>query len=165
LTGAVAHIAVPPLAVKAIEDSENIEQLIPAALNLRDRYLGLRSWLAEYQKALDEEDEGQQLKYERLLREISRSLQVQYGAKDSGGSGLSLSTFFFKLDLSRSLVDKLRNSFGVRSALCDLVMTARGNKAIERLIAMFGEGKSLLGRDVLGALQSRYSAKGTASTP
>lgn len=162
LTGAVAHISMPPFAVRAIEESDNIEQLIPAALNLRDQHTELRRWISEYQKALDEEDEGRQLKYEKVLKEVSRSLQVKYGAKEGGGTGLSISTSFFKLDLPKSLADRVRNSFGVRAALCNLVLAPRGMKALEKLLAMLGEGSSILGRDVLRGLQSKYSVKAAA---
>lgn len=162
-SGSVAHISIPPLAVRAIEDSDNLEQLLPSALNLRDKHVELRRWLAEYQAALDVEDEGQQLKYERVLRDISRSLQAQYGAKDAGGTGVSISTSFFKLDLPKSLVDRVSNSFGVRSTLCNLLLAPRGLKATEKLLAMLDEGKTLLGRDVLLGLQSKYSVEASAA--
>lgn len=161
ISGSVAQISVPPIAVKVIEDIDNIEQLIPAALNIRDKHAELRSWIARYQQAIDEEDEGQQMKHEKVLRDISRSLQVQYGAMEGSTSGISLSASFFQLDLPKSLLDKVRNSFGVRSSLCKLVMAPRGVKALEKLLAMLGEGKSLLGRDILIALQARYSAEQT----
>jgi hypothetical protein len=159
LFGSVAHVSIPPLAVKAIEDADNIEQLIPAALNLRDQHKELRLWISEYQCALEEEDERRQLKYEKVLRDISSSLQTLYGAKEAGGTGMSISTTFFKLDLPRSLLDRVRNSFGVRSTLCNLVLAPRGAKALEKLLAMLGEGKSPLGRDVLNGLQARYSVR------
>jgi hypothetical protein len=162
LSGAVAHVSIPPLAVRAIEDSESIEQLLPAALNLRDKNVDLRHWIAEYQKAMDEEDERRQLRYEAVLRDIARAIQAQYGARDSGGTGMSISTSFFTLDLPKSLMDSVRNSFGVRSTLCSLVLAPRGVKAIEKLLTMLGEGKSLLGRDVLRGLQSKYSIDAAA---
>jgi hypothetical protein len=162
LSGSVAHVSMPPLAIRAIEDADNIEQLLPAALNLRDQHTELRLWISEYQDALDEEDERRQLKYEKVLRDISRSLQTQYGAKEAGGTGMSISTTFFKLDLPKSLLDRVRNSFGVRSTLCDLVLAPRGAKALEKLLAMLGEGKSLLGRDVLRGLQEKYSVSAAA---
>jgi len=157
LSGSVAHISMPPIAIRAIEDADNIDQLLPAALNLRDQHAELRHWLSEFQDALDTEDERLQLKYEKVLRDVSRSLQTQYGAKESGGTGMSISTAFFKLDLPRSLLDRVRNSFGVRSTLCDLLLAPRGAKALEKLLAMLDEGKSQLGRDVLRGLQAKYS--------
>jgi len=157
LSGSVVHASMPPLAVKAIEDADNIQQLLPAALNLRDQHAELRHWISNYQEALDEEDESRQLKYEKVLRDVSRSLQSRYGARDAGGTGMSISTSFFKLDLPKSLTDRVRNSFGVRSTLCSLVLAPRGVKALEKLLSMLGESKSLLGRHVLLGLQTRYS--------
>lgn len=157
LSGSIAHVSMPPIAVRAIEDADNIEQLLPAALNLRDQLAELRLWISEYQDAIDEEDERRQLRFEKVLRDISRALQTQYGARETGGTGISISTAFFQLDLPKSLIDRVRNSFGVRSTMCDLVLAPRGAKALEKLLAMFGEGKSLLGRDVLHGLYARYS--------
>jgi len=92
------------------------------------------------------------------LRDLAQSLKVAYGADKSGETGVSISTAFFSLDVPRSIVDKVRNSFGVRSTLCKLLMAPRGQKALEKLLAMLGEGRSLLGRNVLQELRSRYSA-------
>jgi hypothetical protein len=164
LSGSVAHVSMPPIAIRAIEEADNIEQLIPAALNLRDQLVELRLWISEYQVALDEEDERRQLKYEKVLRDISRALQTKYGAKEAGGTGMSISTAFFALDLPKSLLDRVRNSFGVRSTLCDLVLAPRGEKALGKLLAMFGEGKSLLGRDVLHGLQAKYPVNAAAGS-
>lgn len=158
ISGSVGHISVPPIAVQAIEESDNIEQLIPAAINLRDRYRELREWLGRYQEAIDLEDEKDQLKHEKLLLNLAQSLKVTYGADKSGGTGVSISTAFFNLDVSRSIVDTVRNSFGVRSTLCKLLMAPRGQKALEKLLSMLGEGKSLLGRNVLQELRARYAA-------
>jgi len=158
ISGSVGHISVPPIAVRTIEESDNIAQLIPAAINLRDRYRGLREWLGRYQEAIDIEDEKDQLAREKLLRDLAQSLKVAYGADKSGETGVSISTAFFSLDVPRSIVDKVRNSFGVRSTLCKLLMAPRGQKALEKLLAMLGEGRSLLGRNVLQELRSRYSA-------
>lgn len=157
ISGSVANFSLPPLAVKAIEDSDNIAQLIPSALNLRDQHKELREWLASYQWALDLEDEAAQIGYEKVLRDVARSLEVKYGAEKGGGTGISISTAFFKFDLPRSLVEGVRNSFGIRSTLCKLVMAPRGQKALEKLLLMLGEGRSLLGRDVLNGLRLRYS--------
>jgi hypothetical protein len=156
--GSVGHISVPPIAVRAIEESDNIAQLLSAAINLRDRYRGLREWLGRYQDAINIEDEKDQLAHEKLLLDVGRSLKVAYGADKSGETGVSISTAFFNLDVSRSIVDTIRNSFGVRSTLCKLVMAPRGQKALEKLLSMLGEGKSLLGRNVLQELRTRYAA-------
>lgn len=163
LSGSVAHMSLPPIAVRAIEDSDNLAQLVPAALNLRDQHRELREWLAHYQEAIDLEDEKEQLKRESLLRDVAQSLRVKYGAEKSGGTGLSISTAFFKLHVSRFLVDAVKNSFGVRSTLCKLLLAPRGEKALGRLLTMLGEGKSLLGRNVLQDLQARYSGESTAA--
>jgi hypothetical protein len=164
LSGSVAHVSVSPLAVKAIEESASPQDLLPAALQLRNDYTELRHWIGEYQRALDQEDERQQLKYEKVLRAIAETLERQYGARDSGGTNMSIGTSFFQMAVPQTWIDKVRNSFGVRSVLCNLIMAPRGMRAIEKLVAMFGEGRSLLGRDVMVGLQSRYSIDASATS-
>jgi hypothetical protein len=162
--GSVGHVSVPPIAVRAIEESDNIAQLIPAAINLRDRYKGLREWLGRYQDAIDIENEKDQLTHEKLLLDLAQSLKVTYGADKSGETGVSISTAFFNLDIPQSLLDKVRNSFGVRSTLCKLLMAPRGQQALKKLLSMLGEGKSLLGSNVLQELRSRYATEEPTGT-
>ena len=158
ISGSVGHISVPPIAVRAIEESDDVAQLIPAAINLRDQFRELREWLGRYQEAIDIEDEKAQLAHEKLLLDLAQSLKVAYGADKSGETGVSISTAFFNLSVSRSIVDKVRNSFGVRSTLCKLLMAPRGQQALQKLLSMLGEGKSVLGRNILQELRSRYAA-------
>lgn len=158
IAGGVAHVSVPPLAVRAIEDSDCIEQLLPAAINIRDQNKELRAWIAGYQKVIDDENEKELLRHERLLSDLGRYLQNQYGSTESAGTGISLSAAFLSVEVPRSMVDRVRNTFGIRSTLCKLVMAPRGQKALEKLLKLLGEDKSLLGRDVLAALKTRYAA-------
>lgn len=157
LTGSFATVAIPPLAARVIEESSDLEQLVPAAINLRDQNVELREWIAKYQAAIDEEDERRQMKHERILRDLSKALQSKYGLEKSGSTGISISSAFFRFDISRSIVDTVKHSFGVRSTLFRLAMAPRGVKALEKLVRMLGEGQSSLGRDTMSALQSRYS--------
>lgn len=159
ISGSVAHISLPPLAVKAIENSDNVAQLIPAALNLRDQHRELREWISSYQQAIDLDNERGQLRYEKALRGVAQSIKVKYGAEKDESTGLSLSTSYFKVDLRRSVLDRIRNTFGVRSTLCKLVTAPRGQRAVHKLVSMLGEGRSLLGRDILKELQRRYSGQ------
>jgi hypothetical protein len=163
MAGSVGHISLPPLAVQVIEEADCLEQLIPTAINLRERHSELRAWLASYQAAIDEENESKQMKHERLLRDLSRSLQNRYGADSGGSTGISISVAFIQGAIPRAMVDRLVNSFGVRSTLSKLVLAPRGQKAMKRLLTMLGENNSSLGRRLLPELHSRYSVEGTSS--
>ena len=155
--GAMAKVVLPPIPAYIIEESNSIHDLIPVAVQMRDKYAGLRQWLADYQRAIEEEDEGKQLRFEQTLTAVGKSIQVKYGAEKSGSLGISLSAAFFKADVSKKLVDGTLNRFGVRSTLAKLIMAPRGQQALAKLVGMLGESKSSLGRTVLLSCQKRFS--------
>ena len=155
--GAMARVVLPPIPAYIIEESNSVHDLIPVAVQMRDKYVGLRQWLAEYQQAIGEEDEKKQLRFEQTLTAVGKSIQVKYGAEKAGSLGISLSAAFFKADVSRRLVDGTLNRFGVRSTLAKLIMAPRGQQALTKLIGMLGESKSSLGRTVLLSCQKRFS--------
>ena len=163
MAGSVGHISLPPLAVQVIEEADCLEQLVPTAISLRERHSELRSWLARYQAAIDEEDESKQMKHERLLHDLSKSLQNRYGADGGGSTGISISAAFIQIPVPKAIVDRVVNSFGVRSTLSKLVLAPRGRKAMEKLFAMLGENNSSLSRRLLPELHSRYSVEGASS--
>lgn len=158
LSGTFSHLVLPPFAVQIIEEASCLEDLVPVALQIRDQNLPLRHWLSDYQAAIDEEDEKRQIKFEATLMSVARSIEAKYGADKSGSIGFSLSTAFFKFDVPKSLVDAMRNSIGIRATLSKMVLTPRGHKAMEKLLAMLSVGGTSLGRDVSTALRARYAA-------
>ena len=155
--GATASVVLPPIPIHIIEESNSIHDLIPVAVQMRDKYVGLRQWLADYQRAIEEEDERKQLRFEQTLTAVGKSIQVKYGAEKAGSLGISLSAAFFKADVSRRLLDGTLNRFGVRSTLARLIMAPRGQQALIKLIGILGESKSSLGRTVLLSCQKRFS--------
>lgn len=158
MSGTCGQLVLPPVPVQVIEEATTIDDLIPIACNVRDKHVGLRSWLAEYQAALEEEDERKQLKFEKTLSKLGKSMEVKYGADKAGSLGISLSAAIFKVDVPRQLVDGVLNSFGIRATLSDLVLAPRGQKALSKLLAMLGEGQSALGREIQIGCNSRYAS-------
>lgn len=157
LTGTFGHMVLPPVAVQVIEEASSLDDLLPVAIQIRDQNAALRSWLSEYQAAIDEEDERKQIKFETTLASLAKSMEVKYGADKAGAVGISLNTAFIKIDVPRSIVDGIRNSVGIRATLSNLILTSRGHKAIDKLLGMLGAGGSTLGRDITSALRVRYA--------
>lgn len=157
LTGTFGHMVLPPVAVQIIEEAASLEDLLPVAVQVRDQNSALRSWLSEYQGAIDVEDERKRIKFETTLASLAKSMEVKYGADKAGSVGISLNTAFFKIDVPRSIVDRIRNSIGIRATLSNLILTSRGHQAIGKLLTMLGEGRSALGREITSALHVRYA--------
>jgi hypothetical protein len=160
--GACAALMLPPVPVEAINEAATIKELLPAALSLRDKYAPLRDWLRLYQEALDQEDERTQLKFEKELRSTAKGIEHRYADCDSGTSRLSISLRWFELSVPPGLYHAVRNRFGVRASLSNLILAPRGERALQKLLRMFGEGRSLLGGAVLRELNARYCSQNGA---
>ena len=159
LSGTLAQFSLPPISVQIIEEASCIDDLIPIALQMRDKHQNLREWLGEYQIAIDEEDERKQLKFEKKLASVARALETSYGATKSGSTGVSLSAGWFRFDLPSSLADRAMNSFGIRAILTNLLLTSRGHHALSKLLKFLDAEHTALGRDIDRACRARYSAE------
>ena len=157
--GTTASFQVPPVAVRIIEEATSLSDLIRTALESRESYSRLREWLAEYQHALDVEDEKNQLKFEQTLRLVADGIESSYRDKADGRTGISVSVGWFQFGYEKAVAtyQRARNRFGVRSALMSLALSARGEAAIRKLLEMLGEGSSSAGWDVLQFAKKRYS--------
>lgn len=149
----------PPIAVEVIGDSSEPDQLIVVALQLRDKYKKLRSWLGEYQHALDNENPQNIQKYVSLLESIARDIDSKYSSRSEDSVRLSLGTSWLGLTNIRvtNLVAKALNRVGVRAMLSDLVVAKRGEKSLKKLLAMFGEKNTQLATTAYQHLIARYS--------
>jgi hypothetical protein len=163
-SGSVGQVVLPPIPVHVIEESSSLHDLIPTAVQMRDQHTHLREWLAEYQRAIDEEDERKQIKFEQTLVKAGRSLQTLYGAEKDGFIGLSLNAAFVKVDAQRSLVDGLASRFGMRSTLSKLMLAPRGQKALVKLLSMLGDASAPSSRRLLMACQTRFGLAPPAGT-
>jgi hypothetical protein len=157
LNGTCGYFLLPPIAVEIIEEASTIDDLVRLSIEMRDKYIRLREWLAEYQVAIDEEDERRQLKFENSLAKVAKAVEAKYKPDKSGSVGIQISVGFFKFDIPRGPVERIQNSFGVRATLSNLILESRGQKALSKLLVMLGEGKSAFGREILAKCSERYS--------
>lgn len=148
----------PPVAIEVIGDSSEPGQLITVAVQLREKYGKLRSWLGDYQQALDSENPQKIKKYVRLLESIARNIDSNYSSKSDDSVRLSLGTSWLNISTPVSnLVEKVRNRFGIRAMLSHMIFTERGGKSLKKLLNMFGEKNTMLATVAHQHLLSRYS--------
>jgi hypothetical protein len=133
------RLLLPALAVEIIEESSSLTELIPTALQLRDKYVALRRWIRAFQDAIDDEDAHALRKNQQLLESVSQYLARSRGSDKFGDTSLSLFTGWFG-HASNSVMQK----FGLRSTLNRVIMTPAGSNAINKLLGMLDlNGKSL----------------------
>ena len=89
--GRFACLEVPPLALEVVAESRDAQQLIPVALQLREKYRRLREWIGEYQEAL-QEGPGAAAKHKGVLEAAARDIEASF--KPSWWSDLSISIGF-----------------------------------------------------------------------
>lgn len=159
LSGTIGQVALSPFPVQIIEEAGSVQDLIQVALQLRAEHQKLRDWLREYQVAINEEDERKQIRFEKALRSVAASVQARYGASKAGSVGVSISATWLKLDVPQTLIDRARNSFGVRATLTDLLLSGRGQQALTKLLKLLDANHTKLGREVEAACRARYSTK------
>jgi hypothetical protein len=153
-----AAFNLPPIAIEVIGDSNEPDQLITVALQLRDKYKALRAWLGEYQRALDSEDPQDIRRNIRLLESIANDVDSKYSSRSEDAVKLSLGTTWLNLNVPvRSIIAKVQNKFGVRAMLSSLVFSKQGDDSLKKLLAMFGEKNTQLSMVVYQHLIRRYS--------
>ncbi len=140
----------PPFVVEIIETSTSSSDLITTALQYRDEYADLRRWLHGYQEAVERDDIAAMLKHKDVLRSVEDNVK-----RKDGGTSLSVSLAFVSASLpSIAPVEWVKNKVGVRAVLNRLVLSKRGEQALTRLLRLFGEGSTKLGRRIAHELPS-----------
>ena len=153
-----ATFNLPPIAIEVIAESREPEQLIPVAVQLRDKYQELRAWIGEYQKALDSENPKIIKKYVGLLQSIANEIDSKYSSRNDDALKLFLGTSWLNISTPvPTIINKVRNRFGVRAMLSGFVFYNQGEKSLKKLLALFGERNNQFADLTLRQLISRYS--------
>ena len=138
----VLGFVVPPLLVQIIEDSRTADDLIPVALQFREKYRDLRRWLGWFQKALTERDQ------ERIL-ECSEAVQaiktVLCGPRAHGS---------LRHDVASRAIHSLPGLHRPAAVILErLGRTPPGEAAIDRLLELFEIAGTILETPVLTHLR------------
>ncbi len=146
----------PPIVTELILGSESPADLLLHAVQARDEHRRLREWLGAYQTAMDERDPRALAKHQNTLDAVARDLARLTGNAPAGSTAISMNVGFFGLSLPLpELIDRAGSWFGVRADFNRLLTSKRNDDALDKLLGMFGERETGLGRDVRRYFQIR----------
>lgn len=149
-----AALVLPPVAIEIIEESRDINQLIPVAYQLRDKYAKMREWMKSIQTAMDTEDSKEIAKYKKALHAVSKDLNRAMGETDIGKVTLKIGWGWPSVSISVGTLNDVMKKFGMRAMLNNQIFTGHGKKSIKKLLRMFGEETSGLGLSAQAYLQT-----------
>lgn len=128
-----AQLILPSVATEAITMSSRPEDLFHSALELRDKYKPVRTWLAEIRTALENEDTATIAKYNKTLDALARDVSRMNTAAESELSfDLTIGWPTLSLPLKRG-VEAIRRRFSVRHDLLKLIKGPAGARADEKV--------------------------------
>lgn len=141
-----AILVLPPVVIDVIEEARTADQLIPVALQMRDRHRKLREWLKTIQIAVDSEDAKTIASYRKTLEAVARDIGREIGKDEETAPRISLEIGFGLPSISFDLttIDGIRKRFGMRAILSQQVFSARGEASLKKLLNMFGEKRTRL---------------------
>ncbi len=134
-SGFFARLNVPPIVVMIAERAEAAEELIPAALTLREELADLRSWIGQWQGAMTVENVAEMLRYKKTLESVARYLDALSTYGPSGDTSVQVGLSWLKVTMKGgSPLNSLINQFGIRAELNELVLQSPGQNAVSKLI-------------------------------
>jgi len=144
-----AKFSLPPFISIIIEESNNFDDLFVVALQLRQEYEDLRSWLKKFQEAIDHDDTKEISKHTKTLKSIQKNIEAKYSPDKFGSLDLSFDLLSLSPGIAIPLpINKIRNKIGVRSTINELILARAGYSSIKKLLKLLGEEKSKLGKIV-----------------
>ncbi|MCW7464001.1 MULTISPECIES: hypothetical protein [Leptospira] len=129
------EIILPPLVSEVIEQCNNLKDLIPTTLNLREKYSKVREWISEYQESIISENPKKILNFQKTLNLVSKDINDRKNNGDLGSTSIGIS--FFSIDLPTKSLPSPGKYFGIRSAFSKLILNKRGNSALSKLMKWF----------------------------
>lgn len=156
--GRFASLTVPPVALEVVAESRDAAQLIPVAIQLRDKYKKMRGWIAGYQHALQA---GPELaaKYKGVLEAAAKDLENSF--KPSWWSDLSVNLSFGialpKITKSIPLESAVHRflPWSIRSALIRTIKRTWDEKTLEKLFTLLDANDARMRAQVLTHLRGR----------
>jgi hypothetical protein len=157
--GFEAKLHLPPVAAQIILDSNDLQSLVTTALQIRDEFRDVRSWLAQVQADLNHEKMADVLKHRERLESIAKYLDSRSTRTSTGDTtvqfGFNLLKIGSKID---SPINALQNRFGMRAEVNRLVLGPAGREITTKLLRMLGERHTPTGRRLQEALEIRSKA-------
>ncbi|TGL64887.1 hypothetical protein [Leptospira sarikeiensis] len=130
------ELILPPLVGEVLESSNKLSEIIPAAMECREKYKKIREWIGEYQIATESENPTQISKFKKTLYTVSQDLEKMRKPGELGDTKVGMS--FISLNLPSPKLPDIRKYWGIRSALNKLLLNTKGEKALLKLLKWFG---------------------------
>jgi hypothetical protein len=141
-----ASLVLPPIAVEIINEAATPAQLIPVAVQMRDKHKKLREWLREIQLAVDSEDAAGLARFQKTLNAVAKDIERQVNGDSKRGTvSLEIGFSLPSISINVGTLQGLFSRFGVRAVLSQQVFAERGEQSLRKLITMFGERDSRVG--------------------
>lgn len=159
IDGLIAHVCIPPVVIYIIHEAKDADDIVGAAIRMRNQYKALREWLGVLQLALNKGDLKGLVALEKEFDSVRKNLDSVTSFTPEGGATIQLGVSWFKLNLKTCLsVNAIRNRFGMRAELNRLVLAPTGEGAVRKLIRLFGEGNTSRGHAFSDLLVERFRA-------
>ncbi len=156
--GFVANIQLPPIAVEVIEASSDLSDFVETALQMRDQYKSVRSWISQLERDLSDEDTKKILGHEKRLKSISQHLDSYSSLSPPGDTSVQISIGWLTVSTKGGdPVNAIKNRFGMRAEVNRLVLAPGGNYAMKKLLKMLGEQHTRTGKSFESAIYERMT--------
>jgi len=142
-------INIAPLPIRVIQESNSPSDLIPVALQFRDEYQELRDWLGSYQQALSDGNYKDISAFQKLLRSISLYIDARMGNIAPNAPTFSAGIGVLKVALKGQPINAIKNQFGVRAMVNNLIISRTGNADLKKFLSFFGHKDTTVGMKVL----------------
>jgi hypothetical protein len=152
-------LVLPPFVVEIIDACSTPTDLIPVALQVRERYAELRDWIRSFQEAIDDENARNLLRHRRTMESVAQYIGKRATDPKLGATGLTMSVGLFGFQAPLPGPGDLIQHFGIRGTLNRLVLTRAGAAATEKLVGLLGERRSTFGAVLREHLGQAYAAK------
>lgn len=144
-----------PLPIKVIQESNSIKDLIAVALQQREEYQELRGWLGCYQQALSDGSYKDIIKFKKILHSISQYVDSKMGVIDTNAPTFTSGIGVLKVARKGQPINALKNQFGVRSMINNLIVSRSGNSDLKKFLNLFGQRNTTVGLNVLESFSQR----------
>ena len=142
-------ININPLPLHVFQESNSTSDLISVALQFREEYQELRDWLGTYQQALSDGSYEDKLKFEKIVRSISKYIDSRMGIVDPNSSTFTIGIDVLKVAIKGQPLNALKNQFGVRSMINNLILGRTGHAELKKFLNFFGHKNTTVGMKVL----------------
>ncbi|TGK42712.1 hypothetical protein [Leptospira andrefontaineae] len=126
------QLVLPPIVAEVIESASKFSEIIPSAMETREKYTKIREWIGEYQTAVELENPSSLSKFRKTLDSVAQDLEKMRKGTDMGNTKVGLS--FISLDFPLPKMPDYRKYWGIRGALNKLSLSRKGDKSLTKLL-------------------------------